>query len=270
MRRPAPSTVRWLMLIAILAAWEIVPHFQIIPELLLPSLSKTLTVLYQSHGTYFAALMVTLYEVGFAMIISCGGGILAGALIGGVAHLRSLLLPIFSSLYAVPVVILYPIMTAWFGVGSESKIIFSGIYAFFPVMLTTAAGIRTIDPAFLLAARSMGATRAQLITRVIMPASLPTVFAALRLGGALTIIGVVVSEMLTSAAGIGYLVTLNRTILDSPRVFAAILMILVLSVLFDALARWVERRTLAWQTAGRRERGALARPGTMTAAPAAA
>jgi NitT/TauT family transport system permease protein/taurine transport system permease protein len=61
--------------------------------------------------------------------------------------------------------------------------------------------------------------------------------------------------MLTAAAGIGYLVSKYRTVLDSPRVFAAILMILVLSVLFDALARWVERRALAWQSAGRREPG---------------
>ena len=123
--------------------------------------------------------------------------------------LRNLLLPVFSSLYAVPIVILYPVFTAWFGVGSESKIAFAGIYGFFPVMLSTAAGIRTIDPQFLLAARSMGATLPQQITRVIIPASIPTVFAGLRLGGALTIIGVVVSEMLTSAAGIGYLVTLQ-------------------------------------------------------------
>ena len=101
---------------------------------------------------------MTLYEVAFAMLIACGGGILAGALVGGFALLRDLLLPVFSSLYAVPIVILYPIFTAWFGVGSESKIAFAGIYAFFPVMLSTAAGIRTIDPQFLLAARSMGAT----------------------------------------------------------------------------------------------------------------
>ena len=58
---------------------------------------------------------------------------------------RNLLLPVFSSLYAVPIVILYPIFTAWFGIGSESKIAFAGIYGFFPVMLSTAAGIRTID-----------------------------------------------------------------------------------------------------------------------------
>jgi NitT/TauT family transport system permease protein/taurine transport system permease protein len=120
-------------------------------------------------------------------------------------------------------------------------------------MLSTAAGIQTIDQNFLVAARSMGASLPQQITRVVIPASIPTVLSGLRLGGALAIIGVVVSEMLTAAAGIGYLVSKYRTVLDSPRVFAAILMILVLSVLFDALARWVERRTLA---AGRPPAGA--------------
>jgi NitT/TauT family transport system permease protein/taurine transport system permease protein len=128
-------------------------------------------------------------------------------------------------------------------------------------MLSTAAGIRTIDPQLLLAARSMGASLPQQITRVIIPASIPTVLTGLRLGGALTIIGVVVSEMLTSAAGIGYLVTRYRTILDSPHVFGAIVMILLLSILFDTFARAIERRTLVWQTAGRRQReGEVAEP----------
>ena len=84
-------------------------------------------------------------------------------MVGGIAVLRNLLLPVFSSLYAVPIVILYPIFTAWFGIGSSSKIAFAGIYGFFPVMLSTAAGIRTIDPQFILAARSMGATLPQQI-----------------------------------------------------------------------------------------------------------
>ncbi|WP_421998357.1 ABC transporter permease [Reyranella sp.] len=251
MRLPKPVTVRWGILVLLLVLWELVPQTGLIPELFLPSLSKTLTVLWTGRGEYFHALLVTLYEVAISMLIACGAGILTGALVGGLAALRGLLLPVFSSLYAVPIVILYPIFTAWFGIGSESKIAFAGLYGFFPVMLSTAAGIRTIDPQYLLAARSMGATVPQQITRVIIPASIPTVLTGLRLGGALTIIGVVVSEMLTSSAGIGYLVTRYRTILDSPRVFAAILMILVLSILFDLGARAVERRTLAWQTAGR-------------------
>jgi NitT/TauT family transport system permease protein len=251
---PSPQSVRRFIGILLLVAWEAVPRLGILPELFIPPLTKTLHVLWLDRATYAGALEVTLYEIAIAMLIACGAGILFGAVVGGVATLRNLMLPVFSSLYAVPIVILYPVFTAWFGIGSESKIAFAGIYGFFPVMLSTAAGIRTIDEQYLLAARSMGATLPQLISRVIIPASIPTVLAGLRLGGALTIIGVVVSEMLTSADGIGYLVTKNRTTLDSPRVFAAIIVILVLSVVFDIAVRFVERRTLVWQTAGRRER----------------
>jgi NitT/TauT family transport system permease protein len=268
MQRPSPASVRTVLLLAILAAWEIVPRMKLIPELFLPQLSKTLTVLATDWSIYLAALWVTLYEVAFAILIACGLGIATGAVVGGVAVLREVLLPVFSSLYAVPIVILYPIFTAWFGIGSQSKIAFAGIYGFFPVMLSTAAGIRTIDPQFLLAARSMGATLPQQITRVIIPASLPTVFSGLRLGGALAIIGVVVAEMLTSSAGIGYLVTLNRTILDSPRVYAAILAILVLSVAYDILARTLEKRMIVWQSSGRRQAASpgIAAPATTAAA----
>ena len=270
MRRPTPATVRWLLLAALLVFWEVMPLTGLIPELLLPPLSKTLAVLYTDRAVYFSALLVTLYEVALSMLIACGLGILIGALVGGLAVLRNLLLPVFSSLYAVPIVILYPVFTAWFGIGSSSKIAFAGLYGFFPVMLSTAAGIRTIDPQFVLAARSMGATLVQLITRVIIPASLPTVFAGLRLGGALTIIGVVVAEMLTASAGIGYLVTLNRTILDSPRVFAGILAILVLSIAYYMLARALESRMVVWQSAGRQQQSRSRDATTAVPAPAAA
>jgi NitT/TauT family transport system permease protein len=253
--RPAPATVRRLLLALLLLLWELVPRLGLLPELFLPSLSRTLGVLVHNWVEYGHALAVTLYEVVLAMLIACGAGILIGAVVGGLSRVRQLLLPVFSSLYAVPIVILYPIFTAWLGVGSQSKIAFAGVYGFFPVMLSTAAGIQSIDQNFLVAARSMGASLPQQITRVVIPASMPTVLAGLRLGGALAIIGVIVSEMLTAAAGIGYLVSKYRTVLDSPRVFAAILMILALSVLFDALARSLERRALAWQTAGRRDRG---------------
>ena len=254
MRRPSPSMVRWLILAALLVFWELMPKTGLVPELFLPPLSKTVAVLVADWREYASELSVTLYEVAFAMLIACGVGILVGALVGGIALLRDLLLPVFSSLYAVPIVILYPIFTAWFGIGSQSKIIFAGVYGFFPVMLSTAAGIRTIDEQLLLAARSMGATLPQQITRVIIPASIPTVLTGLRLGGALTIIGVVVSEMLTSSAGIGYVVTFYRTILDSPHVFGAIVMILLLSIMFDMFARAIERRTMVWQIAGRRRK----------------
>src|SRR5262245_47219458 len=158
MSRPAPATVRWMLLALLILLWEVVPMTRVLPELFLPAFSKVLGVLYSDRHIYAAALLVTLYEVACAMLIACGLGILAGALVGGTVLLRELLLPVFSSLYAVPIVILYPIFTAWFGVGSSSKIAFAGVYGFFPVMLSTSAGVRTLDPPFLLAARMLCAT----------------------------------------------------------------------------------------------------------------
>ena len=268
MTRPRPATVRRAIVLVLLVLWEVVPRTGAIPELLLPSLSKTLAALVADADRYAEGLLVTIGEVALAMLIACGAGILTGALVAGIARLRDLLLPVFSSLYAVPIVILYPICTAWFGIGSESKIAFAGVYGFFPVMLSTAAGIRTIDPQYLLAARAMGATVPQRLTRVVIPAAMPTVLAGLRLGGALTIIGVVVSEMLTASAGIGYLVTSYRTVLDSPHVFAGVLMILLLSILFDLGARWIERRTMVWRPVGRRDRAGAPAAEPIAAAPA--
>jgi NitT/TauT family transport system permease protein len=246
------TLARWLLVALLLACWEILPRAGLVAELFLPPLSTTLYVAITGWREYGENLLVTLGEVGLAMLVACGGGILAGAAIGSAAPLRVALLPVLSSLYAVPLVILYPVLTVWLGIGPQSKIAFAGIYGFFPTMLATAAGIRTIDPNLLLAARSMGATPAQRILRVVLPASIPTVLAGLRLGGALVIVGVVVAEMLVATKGIGYLVSRYRTILDSAHVFAAVLMVLALALLFDGLMRVLEHHTRTWQSAGRR------------------
>jgi NitT/TauT family transport system permease protein/taurine transport system permease protein len=255
----SPATTRRLIVVALLLFWELLPRAGLVPELFLPPLSKTLAVAVRDIGEYGRQLLVTLSEVAVSMVFACGGGILVGTVVGSVALLRRLLLPLVSSLYAVPLIILYPVFTAWFGIGSESKIAFASVYGFFPTMLGTAAGIQTIDPQLLLAARSMGATLAQRIVRVAVPAAIPTVLSGLRLGGALTIVGVVVCEMLTSSAGIGYLISRYRTILDSPHVFAAILLVLLLAVGFDALVQIVEKRTVVWRSAGRNAEAASRR-----------
>ena len=228
------TTLRRLIVIALIVLWEVLPRSGLIPELFLPSLSSTLIAGWNEAGEYGHALAVTLYEVAISMAFACGGGILLGAIVGSLPRPRVLIMPMVSSLYAVPLVILYPVFTVWLGIGSESKIAFASIYGFLPTMLATAAGIQTIDPQLLLAARSMGATLSQRLVRVIMPAAIPTVLSGLRVGGALVIVGVVVSEMLISSAGIGYLISRYRTILDSPHVFAGVLLVLAMAIAFNA------------------------------------
>jgi NitT/TauT family transport system permease protein len=245
------TTLRRLIVIALIALWEILPRTGAVPELFLPSLSSTLQAGWNEAGEYRHALAVTLYEVAIAMVFACGGGILAGAVVGSLPRPRLLIMPMVSSLYAVPLVILYPVFTVWLGIGSESKIAFAGLYGFLPTMLATAAGIQTIDPQLLLAARSMGATLSQRVTRVLIPAAIPTVLSGLRVGGALVIVGVVVSEMLISSAGIGYLISRYRTILDSAHVFVGILLVLMMAIAFNALIKFIERRAAVWRVGTR-------------------
>ena len=241
------TALRRIVIIALVVLWEVLPRIGAIPELFLPSLSSTLQAGWNEAGEYGHALIVTLYEVAVAMVFACGGGILAGAVIGSLPRSRVLIMPMVSSLYAVPLVILYPVFTVWLGIGSESKIAFAAIYGFLPTMLATSAGIQTIDPQLLLAARSMGATFSQRVTRVVIPAAIPTVLSGLRVGGALVIVGVVVAEMLISSAGIGYLISRYRTILDSAHVFAGILLVLAMAVAFNALMKFVEHSAAVWR-----------------------
>ena len=116
------ATLRRLIVICLIVLWEVLPHAGLIPELFLPSLSSTLAAGWNEAREYGHALAVTLYEVAISMAFACGGGILLGAIVGSLPRPRILIMPMVSSLYAVPLVILYPVFTVWLGIGSESKI----------------------------------------------------------------------------------------------------------------------------------------------------
>src|ERR1700758_647797 len=115
------STLRTLIVIALVALWEILPRFGLIPDLFLPSLSSTLSAGWNEAAEYGQALTVTLAEIAISFIFACGGGILLGALVGSLPGPRLLIMPMVSSLYAVPLVILYPVLTIWLGIGPAYK-----------------------------------------------------------------------------------------------------------------------------------------------------
>src|SRR6202046_2524147 len=127
------TNLRRLIVLALIVLWEVLPRIGAVPELFLPSLSSTIAAGWNEAGEYGHALVVTLYEVAVSMVFACGGGILAGAIVGSLPRPRILIMPMISSLYAVPLVILYPVFTVWLGIGSESKICFALIFWFFSV-----------------------------------------------------------------------------------------------------------------------------------------
>jgi NitT/TauT family transport system permease protein len=244
--RMSPTAARWVLLGALLVAWEALPRLGLIHTLFLPPLSDALLAAWRSWQMYLENLVVTLWQILAALVISCGGGIALGALIGSIPALRRSLTPLLSSAYAVPLVVLYPLMAAWFGIGASSQIAFAGLYGIIPAALATAAGIQSIDPQMALTARSMGATLFQRIVHVVLPAAIPSVLNGIRIGGALAIVGVVLAQMLVSTEGLGFVITTYRTMLDGPHVFAAILFVLAIALAFDWCVGLLERRTSAW------------------------
>jgi NitT/TauT family transport system permease protein len=233
--------------LAILAAWEVLPRAGVVPRLFVPSLSEAVGALVANHREYLASLPTTFGEIVAAYAIACGGGILAGQLIGASPTARRMVLPVMRSAYAVPLVVLYPVMMVWFGLGAESKIAFASLYAFIPTMLTAVAGVAALSPALSETARAFGATRLQQILFIALPASLPSIVAALRLGGALVIVGVIVAEMLGAAEGLGFLITRYRTLLNSPGVYAGIVLVLAMTGVHELLLRGLERRVASYR-----------------------
>jgi NitT/TauT family transport system permease protein/taurine transport system permease protein len=133
-------------------------------------------------------------------------------------------------------------MMVWFGIGIGSKIGFAAIFAFVPTLLTTVAGVAALSPDLLETGRAYGAARWQQILYIQIPASLPTLVAALRLGGALVIVGVIVAEMLGAVAGLGFLITRNRTLLNSPGVYGGNILELMITGAHEVLLRRLVRR----------------------------
>ena len=221
----------------------------VVPRLFVPPLSEAIGTLVTEHREYFGSLPTTFGEILVSYAIACGGGIVVGQLLGASPSARRMLLPVLRGAYAVPLVVLYPVMMVWFGLGSQSKIAFASIYAFIPTMLTAVAGVAALSPALAETARALGATRVQQILFISLPASLPSIVAALRLGGALVIVGVIVAQMLGAADGLGFLITRERTLLNSPGVYAGIVLVLAMTGIHEMLLRRLERRVAAYRQA---------------------
>src|SRR5262249_49350656 len=133
-------------------------------------------------------------------------GIALGAAMGASAPVRDYLEPAFAALYSTPIVALAPLFIAWFGIGEASKIAVIFLYAVFPIVVNTTAGVRHVDRDLLDLARAYCANRPQTFVTVLLPAALPHLIGGLRLGVARGVVAVVVAELFGASAGLGFLI----------------------------------------------------------------
>jgi NitT/TauT family transport system permease protein len=242
-----PFILRVTLIVALLVLLEMLRRLDLVGPLLLASPSEIAQALIQSGGEFLSAFRLTLVEIVCAILISWILGIAVGAVTGMIAFLGAVTGPVLSALFAVPLITWYPLFMVWFGIGSASKIAYAVISGFFPVAINTLNGIRGLDRRYVVFSRSIGCSRAQMIFRVLMPMTLPSVIAGLRIGTALAVIGVIVAEMLGSLGGIGYLITYYRTLYSTGHVYLGILFALLCALVANWALNAVERRFTRWR-----------------------
>lgn len=245
-RRIFQSSTRLGIILLLLILWELLPRLGVIPSIILAPFSLVFQAAIGEYAKILANLKVTAIEIAIAIGIAWGFGLVLGVALGSNKTVCDIFVPLVSSIYAIPIVVIYPVLAAWFGLGIQSKYLFGGIYGLFPVVLNTVAGIRGVEARFLFLAKSIGASRIQTIIKIIVPLSLPGILPGIRLGAALAVIGVVVAEMLASSAGIGFMIEYNRTIFKTANVYMAILVVIGIVAAIDRLLFFIEKKLVYW------------------------
>jgi len=245
-----PSLIRYAILLALIALWFLVTAMEWVKPIQLPP-PAGLWAAWQADGSRFLdAFALTAAEIAVAILIAWPLGIGVGAVFGSLRAVSAVASAILGSLFAVPAIILYPLFIAWVGMGPESKVLFGVIAGFFPIALNTLSGVRQVDESYVTMARAMGASRLQVFYRVVLRLALPSVISGLRIGTALIMISVVVSEMLASFGGLGYMIAYHRTMFDTGHVYLGILMALLTVLTVNWLLSMLESHFSKWQERG--------------------
>jgi NitT/TauT family transport system permease protein len=185
------------------------------------------------------------FAVGFALALVAG--VVLGIIVGWYRRVRLLADPFVNALFATPRIAMVPLIIIWFGVGMWSKVFIVFLSAFFPILVNTIAGVRTIDADLLRAARAYCASDWQIFTTLALPGSVPFILTGVRQGVALGLIGVVVGEMFGGSQGIGFLVAYGGQTFATDTLFVGVLIVAGAGILLTSLAARLERRFSRWR-----------------------
>lgn len=263
LRREAPQSWSWrtrlmqhksrlaapLVLLTVIALWALLVAWQEYPPFILPSPAlvwqKFLTM--AADGTLLLHIGVTLVEIALGLLIGLSAAFAFGYLLGKHRGLERIASPYIVASQSIPIVAIAPLIVLWLGSGLASKVAVTALITFFPTLVATIVGIRSVDPDLHDLMRSLRATRRQLFWKLELPASLPVIFGGLKLSVTLAVVGAVVGEFMGANAGLGYLINLSRGILDTPMMFVAILLLVVIAQILYLTVSALEARLLRWQ-----------------------
>jgi ABC-type nitrate/sulfonate/bicarbonate transport system permease component len=200
-----------------------------------------------ASGQFFGDLGVSLEELAVGFLLSVVVGVALGIAMGLHRDVEYALDPFVWFLYATPLIALYPLLVVWLGFGFVTVVTVAFLLTVVSIIVNTLAGVRSVDPVLIRAVRAFGGNRSAVIRKVILPASLPLIIAGIRIGLSRTLIGVVLGEMFSSNAGLGFRMTVYAARLRTADVFVPLIAFVVIGVVMTQLVGLFERRLQAWK-----------------------
>jgi NitT/TauT family transport system permease protein len=250
MTRAQIIVVRLALLAIVLAAWEFLPRSGVINPLLLPPLSEVLAMLANLVGRPVVqeAVLITAAEVVVAFIIAVPLGAAAGIAIAESDYLGQVFKPMLFYVFSIPKSIFLPLFILVFGIGFEQKVAYAAFTTAFVVLMSASAAVESVRAEHIMVARSYGATRMQILTRVYVPSMLPILLETLRISMIFNFTGVMIAEMYASRTGIGHLIANWGENFQMPQLFAGVIVLSAVAILFNEAVRSLEARCSTWRT----------------------
>jgi NitT/TauT family transport system permease protein len=198
-------------------------------------------------GSLVRHSQVTLGEVLSGLAIGVAAATLLGYLLAKSRQLERLLAPYVVASQSVPIVAIAPLLVIWFGPGLLSKVLICALIVFFPVLINTIVGLRSVPEDLRDLMRSLHATRWQTLTMLEVPAAMPVFLGGLRIGATLSVIGAVVGEFVGADRGLGFLINVGRGQYDTALVFVAVFTLIAMALALYGLVALAEKRLLSWR-----------------------
>jgi|ERR1019366_2591308 ABC-type nitrate/sulfonate/bicarbonate transport system permease component len=247
-----PRIVRSLIsLFILIVIWELTGRFILTNKLFFVPLSDIVvtTARLAASGELERDMAASFKEIAYGMILAVVIGNAFGVLLGASRVVSDYTEVYVNALYSTPLVAVAPLLILWFGIGIASKVAVVFIISVFPIAISTASGVRNVDFHYLDVAHAFGATRRQVVVKVLVPAALPFVLTGVRLAIGRAIVGVVVGEMFGANAGLGYLIFASGQTFDVSAMFSGVICLAFAGVSLTWALQKLEHRLVRWKPA---------------------
>ncbi len=237
--------------LAFLLVWEAATRLLRVPIYLLPPPSEIFRVFYANLSKILMHGWITTYEMWLGYILAV---VVAVPLAIGITTYRrfdALVTPTLLFFQVVPKIAIAPLFLVWFGIGTTPKVLVAFLISFFPIVIDTAVGLRSVAPEMIDLAKSMGATRMQIFTQFRLPTSLPYLFSGLKVAATLAVAGAVVGEFVGADKGLGYLLLVTNSNMQTALMFATIVALTIIGLVFFYVIELLESLLIPWHVSQR-------------------